>query len=154
MVPQFDTARSKKDTIARFSCKECGAGLLTHPLDKDKAIYIWCRQCGLVYDPKHSMGKTIKTLIRYMKKKEFDHDERKHVMGAYDAYGLRAARIMTGKILRHETMFAGLKKEKSVPEPDDDMMFVGPPEGAESTDHPSGIRLTDTSEYGATKGGA
>lgn len=146
MVPQFRQDGSTKGTIARLCCKECGAELLTHPLDKDHCIYIWCRQCGLVYDTKHSMGKTIKTLIRYMKKKEFSKGEVKHVTGAYDSFGLRAARIMTGKILRHETMFAGLKKERPAPEPDDDTTFVGPPEGADTTDHPWGVRLTDTPE--------
>lgn len=103
MVHGTSGEASKCITAGRLQCTECGAALLTHTLDRDKQNYIWCRLCGLVYDPKHRMGSTVKSLLSYMKKKKMSADDQRRMHDAYKAYGLRAARITVGRILNNET---------------------------------------------------
>jgi len=86
----------------RPTCKECGTLLLTNFNDLDSQIYVWCRRCGLIRDSKYTMGKTIKSLIRYTKKRNIGVDDQRMVSAAYDAYGLRTARITVARILNKE----------------------------------------------------
>lgn len=83
-------------------CKECGTLLLTNFEDLDRQIYVWCRRCGLIRDSKYTMGKTIKSLIKYTKKRNIGVDDQRLVTSAYDAYGLRVARITVARILNGE----------------------------------------------------
>jgi len=90
------------------TCKECGALLLTNFYDLDRQIYVWCRQCGLIRDSKYTMGTTIKGLTKYMKKRDIGVDDQRLVGIAYDAYGLRAARISVARILNNERFLSRL----------------------------------------------
>jgi hypothetical protein len=56
------------------------------------------------------MGTTIKSLMRYTKKRNIGVDDRRMITAAYDAYGLRVARITTARILNKETF-------QSIPKP-------------------------------------
>lgn len=46
----------------------------------------------------------MKTLTRYMKKREIETDDQKIVGNAFKSYGLRQARIMTARIMNGEKM--------------------------------------------------
>lgn len=117
------TSREAADGLrARPSCAECGTLLLTHTLDRDKRQYVWCRLCGLIHDPDDKMGKTIKSLMRYMVAKKMTKEARMRAQAAYDAYGLRAARIATGRMLNDE-VFPSARAVAS-PEPDDTSELV------------------------------
>jgi DNA-directed RNA polymerase subunit M/transcription elongation factor TFIIS len=94
-------------------CKECGTLLLTNFEDLDRQIYVWCRRCGLIRDSKYTMGKSIKSLMRYTKKRNIEVDDQRMITAAYNAYGLRNARIVTARILNGEKF-----QSKPTPEPD------------------------------------
>ena len=100
-------------------CAECNTLLLTNFFDLDRQVWVWCRQCGLVRDTEYSMGKTMKTLKKYMKKREIAIEDQRLVGDAFDAYGLRQARIMVGRVMNGEK-FMSVKRTKQ-PDPWDEI---------------------------------
>lgn len=55
-----------KDEKEALRCDECGTILKTGIPDQDSRGFVWCRKCGLVYDPSHPMGRGFSGLKDYM----------------------------------------------------------------------------------------
>ena len=79
-------------------CDECGEVLKTGIPDQDSRGYIWCRGCGLVYDPGHEMGHTKSNLIDYAMCEGLQNhiDEIKTICNMYN---LRDARLTIAKMV-------------------------------------------------------
>ena len=99
----------------RAVCEECGRVLLTNFADRDKMLYVYCRTCGLIQDPTHKMGRSMKSLMRYAKRKDISLPNQRSIQQAYDAFGLRSARILVANVLNDKPL---LSVRASPPEPE------------------------------------
>lgn len=86
-----------KDEKEILRCDECGTILKIGIPDQDSRGYIWCRNCGLVYDPGHKMGKGFSGLIDYVNRRSLN-DYIDDVRFTYQMEGLAKARLMVSKL--------------------------------------------------------
>lgn len=86
-----------KDEKIVLRCDECGEMLKTSIPDQDSRGYVWCRTCGLVYDPGHEMGKGFTGLKDYMFHKGLN-DYVDDVTVTYMIKGLAKARLQVAKL--------------------------------------------------------
>ena len=80
-----------------MKCEECGTVLKTGIPDQDSRGYIWCRKCGLIYDPNHPMGQTINSLLSYASHNGLQNYIDK-IRAEAISNGLRSARLMVSKL--------------------------------------------------------
>ena len=85
-----------------MKCDECGEKLLTNPIDRDRCDYIYCRRCGLVFEPTHPMGKGIRGLIIWAKGHGASIDTLREIARINRTVGLREARLHAAKIIGFE----------------------------------------------------
>ena len=83
-------------------CDECGAKLLTNHSDRDHRGLIYCRSCGLVYDPYHEMGRGIKGLILWLRRNGAAIDMLRRITQVYESSGLRDARLYAVRLLEEK----------------------------------------------------
>lgn len=76
-----------------MNCDECGEELITDHTAKLHGIWIWCRNCGLVFD-NHPMGTGISGLMSWLKFYDTSKSDMRKVTGIYIAENLRAARML------------------------------------------------------------
>jgi hypothetical protein len=84
----------KKEVL---KCDECGEILKTGIPDQDSRGFIYCRSCGLCYEPGHEMGRGFTGLKDYMIHKGFN-DHINNIRLAYKIEGLAKARLMVSKL--------------------------------------------------------
>ena len=82
-----------------LKCDECGAVLKTGIPDQDSRGYVWCRKCGLVYEPGHEMGHGLSGLIDFMNHDGLN-DYVNDVRLIHNMSGLAKARLYVTKINR------------------------------------------------------
>ena len=82
------------ETENYIDCDECGGKMMTHMNDRDNQGNIYCRECGLVYDPEHEMGSGISGLETYMKRNRFTDNQIKIIR----QMGLKNARLYASKL--------------------------------------------------------
>lgn len=86
-----------KDEKVILRCDECGTILKVGIPDQDSRGYIWCRGCGLVYEPGHEMGLGFSGLISYMEHKGLnDYIDQAKVTNSIN--GLARARLFVSKL--------------------------------------------------------
>jgi transcription elongation factor Elf1 len=87
-----------KDEKEMLRCEECDTILKTGIPDQDSRGYIWCRNCGLVYEPGHPMGHNKSDLIRYAIYEGLQNsiDDIKNIC---DINNLRDARLIIAKMV-------------------------------------------------------
>lgn len=74
-------------------CDECNAVLLTTFPEKDRNRWNWCRNCGLVVDPEHSMGRGISGLMQWLRFYRVKKSDMQKITKEYVQNGLKEARL-------------------------------------------------------------
>lgn len=86
-----------KDEKTELRCDECGTILKVGIPDQDSRGHIWCRNCGLVYEPGHEMGLGFTGLVRYMEHEGLnDYIDEAKVINSIQ--GLAKARLYVSKL--------------------------------------------------------
>lgn len=75
-----------------FICDECGAEVPMAFEDKDRG-FNWCRQCSLVIDPNHPMGRGISGLSQWLRIYNVSKSDMRKITALYVTDGLKAARL-------------------------------------------------------------
>ena len=86
-----------KDEKEMLRCDECGEVLKTGIPDQDSRCQVWCRNCGLVYDPGHEMGHGFIGLKDYMLHHGLN-DYMDDVRTIFTVEGLARARLYVSKL--------------------------------------------------------
>jgi len=86
-----------KDEKKILKCDECNTILKTGIPDQDSRGFVYCRGCGLCYEPGHVMGRGLRGLNEYMISRGLnDYVGKMRIMFAVG--GLAKARLYVSKL--------------------------------------------------------
>ena len=88
----MDDFTKKMNKSKGVGCDECGADIPMSFADKERG-FAWCRDCGLVVDPMHEMGRGISGLMTWLKFYRVKKSDMQKITATYVNDNLRSARL-------------------------------------------------------------
>lgn len=88
----MDGFTKKVNKSEGIGCDECGAEVPMSFADKERG-FAWCRDCGLVIDPDHPMGRGISGLMVWLRFYRVKKSDMQKITQIYMVNNLKDARL-------------------------------------------------------------